>query len=69
MAYKSKEPMGLTVEDTAEELQLNVQTVRKWLRQGRLPGRKIGREWRISRQELEDYLRGKYLGKEAQKIE
>ena len=58
MAHKDKEPMGLTVEDTADELQLNVQTVRKWLRQGRLPGRKIGKEWRISRQELEDYLRG-----------
>ncbi|MBE3575925.1 MAG: helix-turn-helix domain-containing protein [Firmicutes bacterium] len=33
-------------------------TVRRLLRQGVLPGRKVGKEWRIRKPDLDAYLRG-----------
>lgn len=56
---KEYEKLALTVDDAAAALQLNRQTVAKWLRQGKLPGRKIGREWRISRKALENFIEGR----------
>lgn len=53
-----KEILALTVDDVAAELQVNRQTIARWLRQGKLPGRKVGREWRVSRKALERYLEG-----------
>ena len=40
----------LTVEQAAELLQLRAETVRRLLSKGELPGRKIGRKWRIPEQ-------------------
>lgn len=37
-----------TVEEAAEWLQLDEETVRRWARAGRLPARKLGREWRFA---------------------
>ncbi len=42
----------LTVEEAAQILKLRVETVRRWLREGTLKGRKIGRVWRIPESEL-----------------
>lgn len=42
----------LTVEEAAQVLKLRVETVRRWLREGTLKGRKIGRIWRIPESEL-----------------
>ena len=42
------EKSTLTVEQTAEILQMHVATVRRMLRLGQLPGMKLGpKEWRI----------------------
>lgn len=41
-----------TVEQAAKILQLHPDTVRIWLRDGRLRGRKMGRVWRIAAEEL-----------------
>jgi excisionase family DNA binding protein len=47
----------LTPKEAAELLRLNLDTVRRLLREGRLPGRKVGpRQWRILRVDLEEYL-------------
>jgi excisionase family DNA binding protein len=49
----------LTVDQAAAVLQLHPYTVRKMLREGTLPGRKLGaKEWRVSRQALDDFMRG-----------
>lgn len=40
------------VEQTAKLLELSPLTIRKWLRSGKLKGQKIGKEWRISDEEL-----------------
>lgn len=43
----------LTVEEAAERLKINPQTIRRWIRRGMLPAAKIGRkEWRISEDDL-----------------
>jgi excisionase family DNA binding protein len=47
----------LTPDEAAQMLGLSPFTVRRLLRQGELPGRKIGkRQWRIRRVDLEEYL-------------
>ena len=49
----------LTPKDAARILRLNLETVRRLLREGLLPGRKVGlRQWRIRRVDLDEYLRG-----------
>lgn len=46
----------LTPSDVAKCLQMNERTVTTWLRKGRLRGYKIGKEWRVSRIDLEAFL-------------
>lgn len=46
----------LDVQEAAALLAVSPATVREQARLGRLPGRKIGREWRFSRRALLDWL-------------
>ena len=46
----------LNVDEAAELLGVSPWTVREQARVGRLPGRKVGKEWRFSRQALLDWL-------------
>ncbi|MCX6377355.1 MAG: helix-turn-helix domain-containing protein [Armatimonadetes bacterium] len=48
----------LTVEQAAKKLQLTPRTVREYLKHGMIPGRKLGRSWRILETELEWFLSG-----------
>lgn len=50
----------LTVQQAADYLQLDAQTVRKYVRLGRLEGRQIvaAGKWRISAASIEKLLRG-----------
>ena len=42
--------------DVANSLQVNERTVTQWLRRGHLRGFKIGKEWRISPDDLQAFL-------------
>jgi len=46
----------LTVEQAAGKLQVRPETVRDWLRAGRLKGVKAGRQWRVRARDLESFL-------------
>ncbi len=46
----------LTPTDVANRLQVNERTVTVWLREGHLRGFKIGKEWRISPDDLQAFL-------------
>ncbi len=46
----------LTPTDVANRLQVNECTVTLWLRQGRLRGFKVGKEWRVSTRDLDNFL-------------
>jgi excisionase family DNA binding protein len=52
-----EEPEYETAEEVAARLRLHLETVRQLLREGKLPGVKIGRSWRIRRKDLEEFLR------------
>ena len=50
----------LTVTEAAERLRLNPETIRRWLRDGRLRGVWLGSDkagWRISERDLDAFLR------------
>jgi excisionase family DNA binding protein len=47
-----------TVEETAQFLNLHIKTVRRFLREGRLKGNKIGRAWMIPAKALKEYAHG-----------
>ncbi len=44
-----------TVDDVASRLNLHVKTVRRFIREGRLPAKRIGKEYRITRSALEAF--------------
>ena len=46
----------LTPSDVAKRLQMKERTVTQWLRNGHLRGFKIGKEWRVSDVDLDDFL-------------
>jgi len=46
----------LTPPQVAQHLQVNERTVTQWLRRGHLRGFKIGKEWRVSAPDLNDFL-------------
>jgi excisionase family DNA binding protein len=54
----------LTVDEAARLLKLTPYTIRRLLKEGRLPGKKVGggRQWRINRDELESYFENNVNG-------
>ena len=44
-----------TVDEVAERLNLHVKTVRKFIRDGRLPAKRIGKEYRITASALDEF--------------
>ena len=48
----------LTVQEAAELLKTSKQQIRKMIRSGLIPAVRIGREWRISVEYLEQFLQG-----------
>ena len=47
----------LTVEEVAQKLKVKPFTVREYLKKGIIPGKKIGKQWRILDSELELFFR------------
>ena len=48
-----------TPEQIAQLLQVNVVTVHRWLRDGKLKSIKLGRLWRVSSENLEEFVHSK----------
>ncbi len=56
----------LTVDETAAYLKVNPQVIRRWLREKKLPGFKVGHDWRIDEADLAALIekaKGKQLGR------
>ena len=45
----------LTVEEVAQELKYSIETVKRMLRENRMPGYKFGNEWRVDKTEYEEW--------------
>lgn len=48
----------LKPEEVADRLAISPKMVRAWLREGKLPGIRLGRLWRVDPEALERFLRG-----------
>jgi len=48
----------LTPEEASRYLRVHSQTIYRRLRAGKLPGAKIGDQWRIRKADLDEYLKG-----------
>lgn len=46
----------MTLEEVAKYLKLTPQTVYKWAQEGRVPGTKLGKEWRFRRRIIDDWI-------------
>jgi excisionase family DNA binding protein len=51
-------PDILSLEQLAEYLNLPKSTVYRQARSGRLPGKKVGRQWRFRKQTIDEWLAG-----------
>jgi excisionase family DNA binding protein len=52
----------LTVEQAAATLQLSPKTIKGWLREGKLTGCKIGRQWRVREADREAFIQASLIG-------
>ncbi len=53
----------LTVEEVAKELRVDAKTVRRWIQRGELIAIDVGREYRIRRSDLDDFILRRQTGK------
>jgi len=49
----------ITVDEIAEYLRISRMTVVRMIEKGELPALKIGRQWRIQKEDFEKWIRGK----------
>lgn len=59
----------LTVDDVAEEFQISKDAIRKAIHENELPCRKVGNQWRFSRQGLHQWLASGNLATERARRE
>ncbi len=57
----------LTVEDVAAELRVHADTVRTWIRTGELDAVDVGREYRIYRADLDEFIKNRRTGRKKHK--
>ena len=55
----------LSAEEVAEYFWVGKVTVYRWCKEGRIPCLKIGKHWRVRREELEDFLKEAEKSKEV----
>jgi len=44
------------VKDLAEKLELNIQTARRYIKEGRIKGKKVGTRWLVTEQAIKEYF-------------
>jgi excisionase family DNA binding protein len=54
------EPEYLKVEEVAARLKLKEKTIRDWILRGELPAYKLGKEWRIRRDDFDQAMRASH---------
>lgn len=52
----------LTIVELASFLKLKRQTLYRWAQKGKIPGAKIGKEWRFRRSVVEEWMRKAFAG-------
>jgi excisionase family DNA binding protein len=47
----------MTVEEVTQYLSVTRDTLYRWLRDGRVPGHRVGRTWRFDKSELDEWVK------------
>jgi len=47
-----------TVADLSKAIKHNTQTVRRYINEGKIKGRKVGRQWLVDEEAVKEFLRG-----------
>jgi excisionase family DNA binding protein len=55
------------LQQVADHIQVNPETVRNWIRTGELDALDIGGEYRISRADLDDFIQRRKTGRKKKK--
>jgi excisionase family DNA binding protein len=50
--------MMLTIHDVAKHLNVDERTIRELIRKNELRAIKVGKEWRVTEEDLDDYVNG-----------
>ena len=58
LTEQEKAERPFTVQETAEFLKVHINTVKRWIKEGRIKAVKIDRHWRIRRSEIDRILDG-----------
>jgi excisionase family DNA binding protein len=58
-------PRLINIEELADYLRLQKQTIYNWLNQGKISGIKVGGVWRFDQKEIDDWLRSRRTMKTA----
>ncbi|MCP4572809.1 MAG: helix-turn-helix domain-containing protein [bacterium] len=53
-------PPILTLEQAARLLQVSTRTIQRMVKDGRLPGRQVGSQWRFDREQIRAWVRGEH---------
>lgn len=62
-------PIILTLEQAAEMLQLSARTVQRMVSKRKMPGRRIGGQWRFDRDQLREWVRGADVEQPAEELD
>ena len=46
----------LNLKEVSQILKINTEVLRRWLRNGKLPGIKVGSDWRVNPADLQPFL-------------
>jgi excisionase family DNA binding protein len=57
----------INIEELADYLRLQKQTIYNWLNQGKISGIKVGGVWRFDQKEIDDWLRSRRTMKTVQR--
>ena len=57
----------INIEELADYLRLQKQTIYNWLNQGKISGIKVGGVWRFDQKEIDDWLRSRRTMKNVQR--
>jgi len=52
----------LTLKEIAERLKLHPNTLRRYIKEGKLPAMKFGRVWRVEEEDLKEFMRANKQG-------
>ena len=54
-------PRLINIDELAEYLRLQKQTIYNWLNQGKISGIKVGGVWRFDQKEIDDWLKSRRM--------